>query len=195
MKIPIKRTYQTPQYVLAIALCVYIFTQFSACSPHNKEVIRDDGEKWIYLNGLHYDCDNLMISIDFPENWKDRFIIMEHERSLNVCLREAKENEPDLNVGTTLFTIISVDKDDTTANAWAETVGGTYFGENENKKVYLNVDGEIIPSLVNNLEDYSDMGIMSANMENQAAQIEKKEAFKGIVEKMITNKKRKGVKK
>jgi len=182
-------SWQTRQILkrgMAIALLVCALASLYACSSTNKEAVQNNGEKWIYLNDLHYDCDSLMISIDFPENWQDRVLIIEHERSVNVFLKEAKENEPDLNVGTTLFTVISVDKDDTTANAWAETVGGTYLGENENKKVYLNVDGEIMPSLVKNLEDYSDMGVMPANMENLAAQIEKKEDFKAIVENMIT---------
>lgn len=181
--------WQTRQIIkrgIAIALLVCALASLYACSPPNKEVVQNNGQKWIYLDGLHYDSDSLMFSVDFPENWKDRIVIIENEKSLNVFLKEAKENESDLNVGTTLFTVISVDKDDSTVNAWAETVGGTYFGENENKKVYLNVDGEIIPSLVKNIEDYNDMGVMPANMEDQAAQLEKKEKFKEIVEKMIT---------
>lgn len=170
----------------AIALIACALVSLYACSSSNKEVVQNNGEKWMYINGVHYDSDSLMISIDFPVNWKDRVLIVEHENSVNVFLKEAKENEHDLNVGTTLFTVISVDKDDTAANAWAETVGGTYFGENANKEVYLNVDGEIMPSLVKNFEDYIDMGIMPVNTEDQAAQLEKKEAFKAIVQKLIT---------
>lgn len=171
---------------MAMALLACALVSLYACSSPNKEVAQNNGEKWIYINGVRYDNDSLMISIDFPENWKDRVLIVEHENSVNVFLKEAKENEPDLNVGTTLFTVISVDKDDTTANAWAETVGGTYFGENGDKKVYLSADGEIIPSLVKNFEAYSDMGIMPDNMEDQAAQIEKRNDFKAVVENMIT---------
>lgn len=193
MKNSKKYSWKTQQIIkrgIVIALLVCALLSLYACSSPNKEVVKDNGERWIYLNGLHYDSNNLMISIDFPENWEDRVLIVEHERSVNVFLKEAKENEPDLNVGTTLFTVISVDKDDTTANAWAETVGGTYLGENEDKKVYLNIDGEIMPSLVKNLEDYLDMGIMAVNTEDQAAQVEKKKDFKAIVEKLITIKKR-----
>lgn len=189
MKIFKNFSWQTPQIIkrgIVISLIVCALLSLYAYSSPNEEVIQNNGEKWIYLNGSRYDCDSLMFSIDFPENWQDRVLIVEHERSVNVFLKEAKENEPDLNVGTTLFSVISVDKNDTPANAWAETVGGTYFGGNEDKKVYLNVDGEIMPSLVKNLEDYSDMEIMAVNMEDQAAQIEKKEDFKAIVENLIT---------
>ena len=85
-----------------------------------------------------------------------------------------------------MFSIISVDKYAETDNAWAETVGGVYFGESKNKKIYLVIDGEIMPSLVNRIEDYSDMGIMSASEGDSIEREDKQKNFDRIVTKMIT---------